>query len=213
MDDLRLLNCERPSIVLRVTEHIAEIVHFIERLVASQHAYPVASGSVYFDTQSLKSARTFFVPVESCESTSSSSVDSKETAREKRNPSDFALWKAQKEPNEPSWPSRWGRGRPGWHIECSTLANIAFGSTLDFHSGGRDLVFPHHHNEIVQCCAYLGTTQWATHWLHAGHLHLPESVKMSKSLSNTISIRDMLAKYSSNEFRLFCLLSHYRNGF
>jgi len=122
------------------------------------------------------------------------------------------LWKARKEETEPSWPSPWGNGRPGWHIECSTLASIGFGKDLDFHSGGKDLVFPHHHNELTQCCAYYSKNQWSSFWLHSGHLHLKNDVKMSKSLSNTISIREFLKSYNSNQFRYFCLLSPYRNG-
>ena len=122
------------------------------------------------------------------------------------------MWKAQKEANEPAWSSPWGMGRPGWHIECSTLASIAFDKHLDFHSGGKDLIFPHHHNEMVQCCAYYHTDKWSSYWLHTGHLHAKNDVKMSKSLSNTISIRELLKTYSANHFRLFCLLSSYRTG-
>lgn len=132
--------------------------------------------------------------------------------REKQNQADFALWKAKKEDKEPFWASPWGEGRPGWHIECSTLATIGFGDEIDFHSGGKDLIFPHHHNELVQCCAYFNTPSWSSFWLHSGHLHLKNDVKMSKSLFNTISIREFLKSYNSNQFRLFCLLSPYRNG-
>ena len=121
------------------------------------------------------------------------------------------MWKARKLDSEPSWTSPWGFGRPGWHIECSTLANIAFGRDLDFHSGGKDLIFPHHHNEMIQCCAFHNMNKWSSFWLHTGHLHLKNDTKMSKSLQNTISIRDMLSKYTSNHFRMFCLLSPYRN--
>jgi cysteinyl-tRNA synthetase len=156
--------------------------------------------------------------------------------KEKRHPHDFALWKSKKEENEPSWNAPWGFGRPGWHIECSTLASIAFDNHLDFHSGGKDLLFPHHHNEMTQCCAYFNINKWSSLWLHTGHLHLKGEVKitaivftiylpnffniffskgdvkMSKSLSNTILIKDLLKTYSSNQFRLFCLLSSYRSG-
>jgi cysteinyl-tRNA synthetase len=122
------------------------------------------------------------------------------------------LWKATKNPQEPFWASKYGNGRPGWHIECSTLANIVFGRDLDFHSGGKDLMFPHHENEMIQCCAYHGIENWSSFWLHTGHLHLKGDVKMSKSLKNTISIKDILKSYKSDEFRMFCLLSHYRYG-
>ena len=132
--------------------------------------------------------------------------------KDKINLHDFALWKAKKNENEPSWPSPFGDGRPGWHIECSTLATIAFGNKLDLHSGGKDLIFPHHENEIRQCCAYHSVDVWSTHWLHSGHLHLKDDVKMSKSLQNTISIKNLLKTYKSDEFRLFCLMSHYKLG-
>lgn len=135
--------------------------------------------------------------------------------KEKRHPFDFALWKGRDESlNEPSWATPWSQkpGRPGWHVECSTLASIAFGSELDIHSGGKDLIFPHHQNELIQCCAFHNQTTWSNLWIHAGHLHLKNDVKMSKSLSNTVSIRQLLAKYTSDQFRMFCLLSHYRYG-
>jgi cysteinyl-tRNA synthetase len=134
--------------------------------------------------------------------------------KEKRHPHDFALWKARKEECEPGWPSPWTSvpGRPGWHIECSTLATVAFGKHLDMHSGGKDLIFPHHQNEVTQCCAFHAVDQWSSVWIHTGHLHLSGQDKMSKSLGNTVSIRQLLKKYSSDQFRLFCLLNHYRYG-
>ena len=134
--------------------------------------------------------------------------------KEKRCQNDFTLWKAKKFEQEPGWSNPFSSipGRPGWHIECSTLANIAFGNHLDIHSGGKDLIFPHHENELIQCCAYHNLNNWTQLWIHYGHLHLKDDVKMSKSLKNTITIGDVLKSYSSNEFRLFCLLSHYRNG-
>lgn len=156
----------------------------------------------------------------------------------KQSTSDFALWKASK-PGEPFWESPWGNGRPGWHIECSAIARFKvftivhlfllqfyssvwenflfccstiFGNSIDIHSGGIDLLFPHHENEEAQSCCYHGVNQWVNYWFHSGHLYLPGSEKMSKSLQNTISIQDLLKTYSSNQFRLFCLLTHYRTG-
>lgn len=202
-EDLNLLNCERPSIVLRVTQHIPEIIQFIQKLVSEGRAYSAKSGSVYFRTQDFKIKSFFVLPEEI-------NADAKEN-EEKEHAFDFVLWKGRKTEKEPSWKSPWGHGRPGWHIECSTLANIAFGEHLDFHSGGKDLMFPHHHNEMTQCCAYHDSEKWASFWLHTGHLHLSGNEKMSKSLKNTVSIRDLLKKYSSNQFRLFSLLSPYRN--
>lgn len=202
-EDLSLLNCDKPSIVLRVTEHIPEIIQFIQKLIDKGQAYSTESGSVYFRTRQFKIKSFFVLPEEI-------NADAKEN-EEKEHAFDFVLWKGRKEELEPSWKSPWGMGRPGWHIECSTLANIAFGNNLDFHSGGRDLIFPHHHNEMTQCCAYHESEKWASFWLHTGHLHLSGNEKMSKSLKNTVSIRDLLNKYTSNQFRLFCLLSPYRN--
>lgn len=200
LEDLNLLNCVRPSVILRVTEHIPEIITFISKLIDTGRAYSTSSGSVYFRTKSFK-VKSFFNPP----------LTDEKSDNEKEHPHDFSLWKARKTSDEPSWESPWGQGRPGWHIECSTLANIAFGKNLDFHSGGKDLVFPHHHNELTQCCAYHDSSSWASHWLHTGHLHLSGQLKMSKSLKNTVSIRDALEKYTSNQLRVFCLLSPYRN--
>ncbi|CAF0712396.1 unnamed protein product [Brachionus calyciflorus] len=204
LEDLQLLNCKKPDLVLRVTDHVPEIVKFIQRLIDTKKAYVTQSGSVYFNTQVFK-IKSFFEQIET-----ENQVHSKDN-KEKHHPFDFALWKSKKDPLEPSWESPWGLGRPGWHIECSTLANIAFGRDIDFHSGGKDLVFPHHHNEMVQCCAFHKMDKWSSFWLHTGHLHLKNDVKMSKSLQNTISIREMLDKHSANHFRMFCLLSPYRN--
>ena len=219
------LNCEPPSIILRVTEHIPQIIAFIEKLIASKHAYVTTSGSVYFNQQAI-SVKSFILPTETV-----SEFDSKgkkmfkllhknnqlkkifnQDNKEKRHPHDFSLWKSRKKSNEPSWKSPWGIGRPGWHIECSTLASIAFGQHLDFHSGGKDLIFPHHQNEMIQCCAFHNLSTWSRTWLHTGHLHLKDDVKMSKSLQNTVSIRDLLVRYTSDQFRLFCLISPYRYG-
>ncbi|XP_058633818.1 probable cysteine--tRNA ligase, mitochondrial isoform X2 [Onychostoma macrolepis] len=133
-------------------------------------------------------------------------------SQDKRDPRDFALWKAFK-PHEPHWESPWGQGRPGWHIECSTIASSVFGSQLDIHSGGIDLAFPHHENEIAQSEAYHQCEQWGNYFLHSGHLHLKGSVeKMSKSLKNYVTIKDFLKSYTANEFRLFCLLTRYRSA-
>uniref|UniRef100_A0A0A1WIP8 Probable cysteine--tRNA ligase, mitochondrial n=1 Tax=Zeugodacus cucurbitae TaxID=28588 RepID=A0A0A1WIP8_ZEUCU len=119
----------------------------------------------------------------------------------------------KKNENEPAWASPWGAGRPGWHIECSTLASMIFGKRLDFHAGGLDLRFPHHENEEAQSCAYHSTQQWVNYWLHTGQLHIKgQPVKMSKSLKNTISVGAMLERYTADEFRMACALSNYRNA-
>ncbi|MFQ5933952.1 MAG: DALR domain-containing protein, partial [Dehalococcoidia bacterium] len=124
-------------------------------------------------------------------------------------PMDFALWKAAK-PGEPSWESPWGAGRPGWHMECSTMSLKYLGETLDIHGGGRDLIFPHHENEIAQTEAYTGTKPFVRHWMHNGTLQLGAE-KMSKSLGNLVTIKELLSQYSADAFRLFVLGSHYRS--
>lgn len=189
---------------LRVTENVHQIVTFIERIIKNGHAYATPEGDVYFDIQSIGDRYGKFV----------GSVDSQGEAgsSNKKDLRDFALWKPSK-PQEPYWESPWGRGRPGWHIECSTMASSVFGSQLDIHSGGIDLAFPHHENEVAQSEAYHQCGQWANYFLHSGHLHLKGSAeKMSKSLKNFITIKDFLQSYSANEFRMFCLLTKYRSA-
>lgn len=202
--DMLALKVIPPAVYLRVTENVNHIVAFIERIITNGHAYVTSEGDVYFDIQSIGSRYGRFVGAVGSQGEPGSS--------NKRDPRDFALWKPSK-PQEPSWESPWGRGRPGWHIECSTIASCVFGSQLDIHSGGIDLAFPHHENEIAQSEAYHQCGQWANYFLHSGHLHLKGSPeKMSKSLKNYITIKDFLQSYSANEFRMFCLLSRYRSA-
>ncbi|XP_069573295.1 probable cysteine--tRNA ligase, mitochondrial isoform X1 [Brachyistius frenatus] len=202
--DMLSLKVVPPAVYLRVTENVHHIVAFIEQIIRHGHAYATEEGDVYFDIPSIGGRYGKFVgSVESQGDTGDS---------RKRDLRDFALWKRSK-PQEPSWESPWGRGRPGWHIECSTIASCVFGSQLDIHSGGIDLAFPHHENEIAQSEAYHQCGQWANYFLHSGHLHLKGSAeKMSKSLKNFITIKDFLQSYSANEFRMFCLLTKYRSA-
>ncbi|KAM9567034.1 putative cysteine--tRNA ligase, mitochondrial isoform 3-T3 [Guaruba guarouba] len=131
---------------------------------------------------------------------------------DKRHGKDFALWKAAK-PQELSWTSPWGKGRPGWHIECSTISSAVFGKQLDIHTGGIDLAFPHHENEIAQCEVYHQCEQWGNYFLHSGHLHVKGSQeKMSKSLKNYVTVKDFLKKFSSDQFRMYCLRSRYSSA-
>ncbi|TKS74082.1 Cysteine--tRNA ligase, mitochondrial [Collichthys lucidus] len=202
--DMLSLKVIPPAAYLRVTENVHHIVAFIERIIQNGHAYATKEGDVYFDIRSIGDRYGKFV----------GAVDSQGEPGDtnKRDSRDFALWKPSK-PQEPAWKSPWGRGRPGWHIECSTIASSVFGSQLDIHSGGIDLAFPHHENEIAQSEAYHQCGQWANYFLHSGHLHLKGSAeKMSKSLKNYITIKDFLQSYSANEFRMFCLLTKYRSA-
>ncbi|XP_005748114.1 cysteine--tRNA ligase, mitochondrial [Pundamilia nyererei] len=202
--DMLSLKVVPPAVYLRVTENVHHIVAFIEKIIRNGHAYATKEGDVYFDIQSIGGRYGRFVGAVDPQGEPGSS--------NKRDPRDFALWKPSK-PREPYWESPWGRGRPGWHIECSTIASSMFGGQLDVHSGGIDLAFPHHENEIAQSEAYHQCGQWANYFLHSGHLHLKGSPeKMSKSLKNYISIKDFLRSYSANEFRMFCLLSKYRSA-
>ncbi|KAM9767101.1 cysteine--tRNA ligase, mitochondrial isoform 2-T2 [Menidia menidia] len=202
--DMLSLKVIPPAVYLRVTENVHHIVAFIEGIIKNGHAYATKEGDVYFDVQSIGDNYGKFVGATSFEGDPGSS--------NKRDLRDFALWKPSK-PQEPHWDSPWGKGRPGWHIECSTVASSVFGSQLDIHSGGVDLAFPHHENEIAQSEAYHQCSQWGNYFLHSGHLHLKGSTeKMSKSLKNYITIKDFLKSYSANEFRMFCLLSKYRSA-
>ncbi len=132
-----------------------------------------------------------------------------EEKQEKVNPTDFALWKVSK-PGEPAWDSPWGRGRPGWHIECSAMAGAIFGSQIDMHSGGIDLKFPHHDNEIAQSESAFGNDNWVNFFVHSGHLHI-QGCKMSKSLKNFITIKEALQKYSSRQIRILFLLHSWKD--
>ncbi|XP_031322180.2 probable cysteine--tRNA ligase, mitochondrial isoform X2 [Camelus dromedarius] len=202
--DMAALKVLPPTVYLRVTDNIPQIIAFIEGVIARGHAYCTAKGNVYFDLQSRGDKYGRLVSV--APGPVGEPVDS-----DKRHPSDFALWKAVK-PQEPAWASPWGNGRPGWHIECSTICSLVFGSHLDIHSGGIDLAFPHHENEIAQCEAFHQCRQWGNYFLHAGHLHVKGKEKMSKSLKNYITIKDFLRAASPDVFRLFCLRSGYRSA-
>ena len=197
IEDMKTLNVAKPHLYCRVTDYVPQIIQFVNNIVDKGNAY-VAKGSVYFDTSKYNMYGKLSTPC-----TDGSHPDKKSAL-------DFSLWKAAKE-GEPFWESPWGRGRPGWHIECSTIASTVFGNSVDIHSGGIDLAFPHHENEEAQSCSYHEVEQWVNYWLHCGHLFL-ENVKMSKSLKNTISIREFLKKHTANQLRMLCLLSNYKTG-
>lgn len=194
----------RPDLEPRVTEHIPEVIEMIEALIAKKHAYISENGDVLFSVASYHEyGQLSGQNLEMLQA--GSRVDVEES---KQNPLDFVLWKMSKE-NEPFWPSPWGNGRPGWHIECSAMNNKHLGEIFDIHGGGSDLAFPHHENEIAQsCCAHHG--QYVNTWMHSGMVQV-DKVKMSKSLNNFFTIKDVLEKYDSESVRYFLVSGHYRS--
>lgn len=188
--DMRRLRVRDPDTLTRVTEYVPEIVAFVQRIIANGFAYAVG-GSVYFDTRAFDGKDGHaYARLQPWSRGNRALLEEGEgalaDAAGRRAPADFALWKASK-PGEPSWPSPWGAGRPGWHIECSVMASAVLGEAMDVHSGGVDLAFPHHDNEMAQAEAYHGCPAWVNYFLHTGHLHI-EGLKMSKSLKNFITI-------------------------
>ena len=205
--DMKNLNIQYPNYVTRVSEYIPEVIDFIKKILERAYAYE-KNGSVYFDIDSYKKNGHFYaklVPQDKNQNLEelqeAEGALSKDNTEEKKNKGDFALWKASKE-NEPFWESPWGKGRPGWHIECSTMSYTTFGEDLDIHSGGIDLRFPHHDNEIAQTEAHNESKQWINYFLHTGHLKI-EGLKMSKSLKNFKKITDFINLYNPNTFRLY----------
>ncbi|ETW10241.1 cysteine-tRNA ligase, variant [Aphanomyces invadans] len=203
------LNVLRVSSITRVSEHIPEIIAYIQGLGANGFAY-VTSDGVYFDTVAMGAKYGKLAPNTPQEYDNVVPEDGA-VGGEKRNVRDFALWKLSKSPEEPGWESPWGRGRPGWHIECSAMTHHVLGDAIDVHSGGVDLRFPHHNNEIAQCDAYHHHAcdhTWCKHFVHFGHLYI-KGLKMSKSLKNFITIDSLLETYSADTFRVFCLQYKY----
>lgn len=187
----------------RATENIDEIISIIEALIERGHAYESA-GDVYFSTHSFKEyGKLSHMPIEDLES--GARIDVSDI---KRDPLDFALWKAAK-PGEISWDSPWGKGRPGWHIECSAMSRRYLGQTIDIHCGGQDLTFPHHENEIAQSECANGCT-FSRFWVHNGFINI-NNEKMSKSAGNFFTVRDIAEKYGYMPIRFFLLSSHYRS--
>ncbi|KIK09833.1 hypothetical protein K443DRAFT_671150 [Laccaria amethystina LaAM-08-1] len=203
-EEMARLKVREPDIVTRVTEYVPEIVAYVERIIQNGYAYE-AEGSVYFDTLTFDGTNGHnYAKLEPWSKGNRELLEGGEGALSsrtgRRSPSDFALWKASKS-GEPSWPSPWGPGRPGWHIECSVMASAIFGENLDIHSGGIDLAFPHHDNEMAQAEAYHNCSPWVNYFLHTGHLHI-EGLKMSKSLKNFITIDEILQKFTPRQLRL-----------
>ncbi|MBQ3920862.1 MAG: cysteine--tRNA ligase [Firmicutes bacterium] len=202
-EDVKALNVEPATVHPRVTETIPEIIDFVQGLIDKGYAYEV-DGDVYYSTRKFPSyGKLSGNSIEDLESGARISVGEK-----KRDPLDFALWKARKEPDEIAWESPWGMGRPGWHIECSTMSKKYLGETIDLHCGGQDLQFPHHENEIAQSEALSGKT-FSRYWMHNGFITV-DNEKMSKSLNNFFTVRDILKQYEGEVLRYFLLSSQYR---
>lgn len=205
-EDSDALGVLRPDIEPKATEHIAQMIAMIEKLVAQQKAYAADNGDVYYAVREFPSYGQL----------SGKSLDDLragervEIDQYKRDPLDFVLWKAAKA-DEPYWDSPWGKGRPGWHIECSAMSDKLLGETFDIHGGGADLQFPHHENEIAQSCgAHNHQHSHVKYWLHNGFIRV-DNEKMSKSLGNFFTIRDVLAQYPAEVVRFFILRAHYRS--
>ncbi|MFN3740651.1 MAG: cysteine--tRNA ligase [Thermodesulfovibrionales bacterium] len=201
--DMDALGVERADIEPKATEYINEMIEIIKGLIDKGHAYAV-NGDVYFSVNSFPE----YGKLSKRDRSSMLAGARVEIDERKKDPMDFALWKASK-PGEPSWPSPWGPGRPGWHIECTAMSMRHLGETFDIHGGGADLIFPHHENEIAQSEAYSGKP-FARYWIHNGFITIDKE-KMSKSLGNIFTIKEVLNKYDPEVLRFFLLSTHYRS--
>lgn len=210
--DMDSLNVLPADALTRVSEYVPEIIEFVEKIIQNGYAYE-SHGSIYFDTTVFSNSPNHYyaklVPeafgdMNALKEGEGELSISEDRLGEKRSPNDFALWKASK-PGEPIWDSPWGKGRPGWHIECSVMASAVLGPQFDIHTGGVDLKFPHHDNELAQSEACFEHDAWVQYFLHSGHLTI-DGCKMSKSLKNFISIKDALKKHTARQLRLLFLL-------
>lgn len=202
--DMDALNIRRADVYPRATQEIPGIIEVIRGLMDKGHAYE-AQGSVYFRVKSVSDyGKLGHQNMDALQAGARV-----ESGSEKEHPLDFALWKAAK-PGEPWWASPWGKGRPGWHIECSAMSLRHLGQTLDIHGGGRDLIFPHHENEIAQSEGFTGVVPFVRYWMHNGLVQLGEE-KMSKSLGILVTVKEALQRFSPDAIRLFILSSHYRS--
>ena len=201
-DNCKSLNCLKPTIEPKATEHIKEMIEMTSSLIKKRFAYE-NKGHVYFEINAFKNYGKL----------SNKNIDELKAGSRveisdlKKNPMDFVLWKPSKD-KDPGWNSPWGRGRPGWHLECSAMSEKYLGKNLDIHGGGLDLIFPHHENEIAQSCCNNDTKNFANYWVHNGFVTINKE-KMSKSLGNIISISDAVKKYSGQVVRLALLSAHY----
>lgn len=202
--DAKGLNFREATVHPKATENIDEIISIISTLIEKGYAYAVENGDVYFSPGKFTEyGKLSHQPIEDLEAGARINI-----GELKKEPMDFALWKGAK-PGEPAWDAPWGKGRPGWHIECSAMARRYLGETIDIHCGGQDLIFPHHENEIAQseCC---NGVPFAKYWMHNGYINV-DNVKMSKSLGNFFTVRDVAEKYGYEPIRYLMLSSHYRS--
>lgn len=202
--DAKALNVKKATVHPKVTENIEDIIAFVKTLIDKGYAYEI-DGDVYYSTRKFDEyGKLSNQDIEELEAGARINIEEK-----KKDPMDFALWKARKEESEIAWESPWGMGRPGWHIECSAMAKKYLGDTIDIHAGGQDLSFPHHENEIAQSEACNGAT-FANYWMHNGYITI-NNEKMSKSKGNFFTVRDILNEYDGEVIRFFLLSGHYRN--
>lgn len=202
--DVKGMNFKEATVHPKATENIDEIINIISTLVEKGYAYAVENGDVYFSPKKFKEyGKLSHQPLEDLEAGARINI-----GELKKEPMDFALWKGAK-PGEPYWESPWGKGRPGWHIECSAMVRRYLGETIDIHCGGQDLIFPHHENEIAQseCC---NGVPFANYWMHNGYINV-DNVKMSKSLGNFFTVRDVAEKYGYEPIRYLMISSQYRS--
>lgn len=202
--DAKGMNIREATVHPKATENIDEIISIIETLVEKGFAYPVENGDVYFSPKKFNEyGKLSHQPLEDLEAGARINI-----GELKKEPMDFALWKGAKE-GEPYWESPWGKGRPGWHIECSAMVRRYLGETIDIHCGGQDLIFPHHENEIAQseCC---NGVPFANYWMHNGYINV-DNVKMSKSLGNFFTVREVAEKYGYEPIRYLMISSQYRS--
>ena len=204
-DDCKYLKCEKPNDEPKATENISLMINMIENLIKKNYAYEI-NNHVYFEVKKFKDyGKLSNKKLE--ELIAGSRV---EISENKKNPEDFVLWKPSNN-NEPYWESPWGKGRPGWHLECSAMSKKYLGDTFDIHGGGRDLIFPHHENEIAQSRCANDTDQFANFWIHNGFITISNE-KMAKSQGNILKIKDFKTKYNGQVLRLALITSHYRQG-
>ncbi len=204
--DAKALGIRPATVHPKATEHIPEIISLISKLIENGHAYAVPSGDVYYRVSAFPGYGK--LSGQNMEDRENGASERLNVETDKEAPEDFALWKAQK-PGEPAWDSPWGKGRPGWHIECSAMSMKYLGETFDIHCGGKDLLFPHHENEIAQSEGATGK-KYVNYWMHNGFINV-DNQKMSKSLNNFFTVRDIAKEYDLEAVRMFMLSAHYRS--